>query len=113
MRQSQEVSYFPWRPWHLSLTVVATTRSAALTSRLLAHLHVVASSRRRVAVLNGAEEFSAADTLTGLSNVTDATFLYPRRHAWRVVQHVVRCTTLVNGREECVARTEELRIVRV
>jgi hypothetical protein len=56
----------------LTVVVLPLARRAALSGRLLAHLHEVAPGRGGVAILNGAKEIPAANVLACLRKVTDA-----------------------------------------
>src|ERR1700746_3415137 len=96
-----------------AVIVSPPARSAALAGRLSAHLNKVPAGRRRVAILNGAEEYPAIDALAGLGNVADTSLLDARRNARRVIQHVCRGAPLVDRREVGVARAEELRGIRI
>src|ERR1700755_924886 len=71
----------------------------ALSCRSPAHLHLVATRRRRVAVLHRAEEHPTTDPLAALSNVADAPPLCVRRHAGSLVHHLVRRPSIIHRRQ--------------
>ena len=91
------------------LTVVPQTRRAALAGGSLAHVHKVSTGRCHVAVLNSAEEFSAANVLARLREIANAALFSLRRTTRRIIQHVIRSATLIERCEIGVTRLKELR----
>ena len=98
-------------PYLRVAVVPAGNRRAALAGRVSAHLNVVspAGNRRRVTILNGAEECPTVDVLARLRDVAEATPFSAWRNARRIVQHIIGSATLVDRREIRVTGVQELR----